>query len=146
MKAEELMIGDWVIVYEKAMPVKARVDGVYGNNAFVLGHPRIVENGFVDPIPLTPAILEKNGFREKNIFAETMGFEIFGDENNGCGISFWYDGDWAFETFTPWTETAPDGSPEDWGFRTETRISRIKYVHQMQHALRLCGIEKEIML
>lgn len=28
----------------------------------------------------------------------------------------------------------------------EYRIIRLRYVHQLQHALRLCGIEKEIVL
>ena len=144
MDAKNLMIGDYV-----------KVDGKVGKVAF------IDEFGDIDvsidetlslvtkqpnPISITPEILKKNGFTEKNVFAETMGCEIFGDENNGCGLSIWYDGDWAFETLTPWTETAPDGSPEDWGFKTESRITKIKYVHELQHALRLCGIDLEIKL
>lgn len=67
MKANELMIGDWVIVYEKAMPVKAKVEGVYGKMATVLGRQRIVEKSFVEPIPLTPEILEKNEFSRNGL-------------------------------------------------------------------------------
>ena len=130
MKANELMIGDWVYYGDKPVQVLQLSDGK--------DYPHI------KPIPLTAEILEKNGFGKKNIFAKTMGFEIFGDENNSCGISEWYDGDWAFETFTSWTETAPDGSPDDWGFKTESRFTKMKYVHQLQHALRQCGIDKEI--
>lgn len=137
MKAEELMIGDWVIVYEKAMPVKERVDGVYGNNAFVLGHPRIVENGFVKPIRLTPEILENNGFRHeanknyvcyvgkakiavqfRDKVAIQVSNEFRGKDNNGRAdlVSFLLD----------WSD--------------------VLYVHYLQHILRLCGIDKTIEL
>ncbi len=125
LRAEELMIGDWVIVYEKAMPVKARVDGVYGNNAFVLGHPRTVENGFVEPIPITPEILEKNGFERgsDNLFSYGRGMYVmmWSKEHYSVGQIF---GNWsAFVEF-----------------------AEIRFVHELQHCLKLCGIDKTIEL
>ena len=119
------MIGDWVIVYEKAMPVKARVDGVYGNNAFVLGHPRTVENGFVEPIPITPEILEKNGFERgsDNLFSYGRGMYVmmWSKEHYSVGQIF---GNWsAFVEF-----------------------AEIRFVHELQHCLKLCGIDKTIEL
>lgn len=142
MKAEELMIGDLVCNY---------IDDAQKVVELLVFVAKLSKTSFcpydeLKPIPITPEVLEKNGFKEKNIFAETLGYEIFGDEENSCGLSGWYDGSWEFDMFTPWTETADDGSPEDWGFGTETRITRIKYVHELQHCLKLCGIDKTIEL
>ena len=77
----------------------------------------------LDPIPLTPEILEKNGFRK------------------GCYIGGYYSSDCPFRVFTK-----KDGKC---GFTTlfddEIYFSCI-FVHELQNALRLCGIEKEIVL
>lgn len=125
MKANELMIGDWVIVYEKAMPVKAKVEGVHGNLATVLGHARIVDNGgntpYVLPIHLNSDILEKNGFEWRAggviIAGEDLALVQCGDE---------------------W-EVKPNQMSDD-------TVCYIEYVHELQHALKLCGIEKTIEL
>jgi len=147
LKAEELMVGDWIIVYEKAMPVKARVDGVYGNNAFVLGHPRTVANGFVNPIPLTPEILEKNGFikDEDDEYQKTYHLLVpTGFEKDSytikvtlytkpiCGVNV---------LFKCWGSIPPYN-----GGLNDIHLCSISFVHQMQHALRLCGINKTIEL
>lgn len=109
MKASELMIGNWVIVYEKAMPVKARVESVFGRGAMVLGHVRSADLGFMAPIPLTPEILEKNGIE---LSVGPGGLYQGAISGVNCHIEF----------------------------------NIIKYVHELQNALRLCGIEKEIEL
>ena len=76
-----------------------------------------------EPIPLTIEILEKNGF-EKNrdygyfIGQSNSGYYIYLD-NNYLSIQAGYD---AIEF--AWCE----------------------YVHELQHALKLCGIKKEIIL
>ena len=73
-----------------------------------------------EPIPLTPEILEKNGFEEN------------------CGR--WYNSE-ALMEFEPyqdgWCRTINCG---------EYSVYFIKYVHQLQNALRLAGVEKEIVL
>lgn len=48
MKPTELQIGDWILYGDK--PVR------------VLQLSENVKDGWVEPIPLTPEILEKNGF------------------------------------------------------------------------------------
>lgn len=79
----------------------------------------------IEPIPLTPEILEKNGFKKD--------FELKGcywrpDCRKYCivkEIETWY---FAFRHM--------GGG--------HICISECNYVHQLQHALRLCGINKEI--
>lgn len=74
----------------------------------------------ISEIPLTAEILEKNGFYLNGIE----------DHNNpSCDIDY---GKWSYEN-------------ED-GFDVVGDGTDIKYVRQLQHALRLCGIEHEIIL
>ena len=71
MKATELMIEDWVL-YD-GEPYQIRQLGIYEVNrdgedypAVCVGKPKgiglIIERNEIEPIPLTPEILEKNGF------------------------------------------------------------------------------------
>jgi len=141
IRANELMVGDWVMLYDKPR----KVEIIYDSNRV---QTDCIEEDCeaVEPIPLTPEILEKNGFVEKNYIAETLGYEIFGYEENLCGVSYDDEDDWWFSTFVQYTICDYDGSPEDWGFCEKARIPNIKYVHELQHALRLCGIDIEIKL
>ena len=70
----------------------------------------------LSPIPLTEGILEKNGFEK---FAESQ--TNFDYTDNDIHLEYWI-GDGAFRYYT----------------------AEIHYVHQLQHLLRLCGIEKEM--
>ena len=72
------------------------------------------------PIPLTPEILEKNGFKDMGFFGklEIGPWRLICDSGN---LAVLHEG------------------------REEEYINiPISYVHELQHALRLCGIEKEI--
>lgn len=136
MKANELMIGDWV--WYDNQPHQIRQLGVFGENrdgdsypAVCVGKPNgiglMLERNEIDPIPLTPKILEKNGFTLKE---EEKGMY-------GVAIAPYYTrDDVPFEVFC-------DGEPFAIWFKDPVNI---KYVHQLQHAIRLCGIEKEIIL
>ena len=77
----------------------------------------------VEPIPLTPEILEKNGFIHYTDFYM-----------------------WKEESLEP---IHLDNYDED-GWRSRINCDNIpcecKYVHQLQHALKLCGINKTIEL
>lgn len=119
MKSTDLMIGDWVYrpdCYSKVKEI--RENGIIG-----LDHLRgIISFEELKPIPLTPEILEKNGFvydSEDKLFEDiypriSMLYAQYRLVENG-GINY-------------------------------GEMSEIKYVHQLQHALRLCGIDKEIEL
>lgn len=72
---------------------------------------------YLEPIPITPEILEKNGFNLQQSKGEYA--------PNIEGFSF--DNCWVGDEFK-W-KTIP-----------------IKYVHELQHALKLCKIDKEIVV
>ena len=84
----------------------------------------------IKPIPLTLEILEKNGFEKEIVNGDTyFTLDDIVLENN-------YEFGFYFGRFY--------GDSED-GFVFVDTIA-IKYVHQLQHLLHLCGIDKEIEL
>ena len=134
MKPTELMIGDWVLSY----PEKGRVDGIIclreehtadgkwmaivhlGGNKY-----EQVNIGILEPIPLTTEILEKNGF----VYAD-LPFEDFYE---GYGLHI-HGGNYA------------DGH-SNWYIICGINVSmNVTHVHELQHALRLCGIDKDVVL
>ena len=134
MKANELMVGDWVYMkahrgfesqYIKVETIPdSSSDTHYGHiGAFPISDDmdfRDIEDSHLDPIPITPEILEKNGFIY-NELPFVQGWEQF-------GLTLTIGGN---------------------GFRINCGINVamiIDSVHELQHALRLCGIEKEIEL
>lgn len=116
---------------------------------FAYGHPRQVEiiynnehiqvdcielsSGEFEPILLTAEILEKNGFTQ----CEPQGYDLYAKDKEGAGL---YRILWQSEPYD-YLEIA--AYVYDFG---EFNKSNIRYIHQLQHALRLCGIEKEITL
>lgn len=143
MKAEELMIGDWVYgctdPYEtdrdkKKYPVKViRIDAdgdtmTEGENPFT--EPYEDEWWNLEPIPLTPEILEKNGFERPD--ARSLYFTK-SDDYFDVAIHEITDSIWYFEY-------------QNCEFNLPPCSVLVAYVHELQHALRLCGIDKEIVL
>ncbi len=127
MKATELMVGDYVI--RKNVPKEILiVDAIESIRDIVyldldgLGITEKLEN--IEPIPLTQKILERN--------------EFYYESNVG---QVWNDGE---------CEVIVDL------YDVEIRVIKNRkeilsleyfdkiYVHELQHALRLCGIDKEI--
>lgn len=76
-----------------------------------------------EPIPLTPEILEKNGFEE-------LKDKSWVGHNHHCHIQ---------RHGSSWTLLANKR-----GFYRTIRFESLAFVHQLQHALRLAGVEKEI--
>ena len=126
MKAKDLMIGDYVQVSPSMMPIKIAAThqgsvAYYGSNIL-----NWVREALLEPIELTPEILEKNLESESNIFGlQTYRLnENFNLENRGdrfCLVRKCND----YNSSTFW-------------------ICDLVYLHQLQHALRFCEIEKEI--
>ena len=115
MKAEELMVGDWVrikITQHNTTVTNIDANSVYTEAAFPIRYDEI------EPVPLTPVILEKNGFvvESRNYHGEPLQY---------CEL---VDGLWI------------DISGENY-FE-----GKLEYVHQLQHALILCGITREIII
>jgi hypothetical protein len=120
----DLSIGDWVKICVGGKPRYVKVEQIVWNSILDKwavecnkGRFRLTINA-IHPIPLTPEILEKNGFEEN------------------CGR--WYNSEarMEFEQYKDgWCRTINCG---------EYSVYFIKYVHQLQNALRLAGVEKEI--
>lgn len=129
MKATELMIGDYVIVRRPSnRREKVRVKSVIGNGtieAKTKDGLMVFGELAVEPIPLTAEILKKNGFV----------CEFDGDI--GMTARTWVlEGFFVDQLYTDGFYWRNQGSL--------VSIRRLYYVHELQHALRLCGVEKEI--
>ena len=131
MKTTDLMIGDWVIAKGKQTQVTDidEYDGI--NRSWIVGceDGRCVHKEDIKPICLTKKILKKNSFLE---------VEAIEYPSRSVGISFLYRD--TIEGLRIFVQNACVGGP------TCTIIKTCKYVHELQHALKLCGIEKEIVL
>ena len=119
MKANELMIGDFIrtIYTKKIIRVREiKQSCIYTN-----------DNGYeyneIEPIPITPDILLKNGWKR---LTSPEGEDVFVLD---------------LETITLW-----------WFVKDKELVLiggshlKIEYVHQLQHALRMCNVSKEIKL
>lgn len=133
MKTSELVIGD--LLYLNWRPV--RVDAIGFNGSISYSE----KGGFggigvdkLSPIPITEEILVKLGFskvysyseRELEYDLESFPFTIVFDRYK----KEWYAGTYMCGRESDWIERQFD----------------CRFLHQLQHALRLCGIEKEIEL
>lgn len=122
MKATDLMIGDWYYwkAEGKMYPYQVTAED------FVKG-----EISNFQPIPLTPKIFEKNGFSHKNSVTAYMFSYVEYRDNKGDFDLYICNG-------------VREGS--SCGEINEFQFTAIRYVHEFQHALKLCKIEKEIVL
>ena len=130
MKASELQLGDWVQIVPDAPAMSNeyhRIDWIR-TGEIGLDNRNIVTYPYIQSIPLTLEILEKNGFDffERNGHPSVMGmgpFELVYDYTCCCDIEKAF----FLNVYGP-------------------RDIRIDYVHQLQHVLKLCGISKEIVI
>ncbi|MBQ4394364.1 MAG: hypothetical protein II825_03605 [Paludibacteraceae bacterium] len=136
MKATELMLGDWVYA-------KVQVDDTGTEPVFERTPKRVTDltnsiNGIyvegtsqfagaeIEPIPLTPEILELNNFQKDPDYIDTYWRP---DCRKFCFVK----------------------ENDDWYFAFRHKgghicIAECNYVHKLQHDLKRCGIEKEIVL
>ena len=147
MKANELMIGDWVIVHHPTMPAESiQISADWLKTIERINNGLIKEDSplfrIVEPIPLTAEILEKNGFEE--LMSEGKGVAaIFGRKVEHTGV-------WMY--CIPDTFDSVSYVPERKLLHLKvmesgiTDLYNLQYVHELQHFLRLFGIEKEIII
>ena len=123
MKANELMIGDWV--YNPFTRKTLRL--TFGRDL------DLAEELCLEPIPLNAEILEKNGFEQDDYYLQ---FTLYLDNKRAKSRSI---------VMLPQDE---EWSEIDMTLRCNKAdvTMELCYVHELQHALRLCGIEKEIEL
>ena len=112
MEAKEIMIGDWVRIDSKSCEQVTRVFDKYCDT-----YASLLPWEYIEPIPLTEEIMDKN-FVKKNSTLSFATYDAAGIldlilyKYNGCHISINLLG----------------------------RLTLIKYVHQLQQVLRLCGL------
>jgi hypothetical protein len=120
MKVEDLMIGDWV--------------NMHGDNwRATLATLQLAwdKPGTIKPIPITKDILKNNDI----LYRKSSFYYIINDDKDLECTHYIY-------------QTVQ----EDWAIGVDTGaydcsvFARIKYVHELQHALKLCGIDKEIVV
>lgn len=95
-----------------------------------------------EPIPLTPEILEKNGFSPETFLTAEWEKEVYFKEFPSCVVEPDDSGKYIFGTTIYWNKKDGDGSPMDWGTMYDTRIHNLQYVHELQRALRLCKLDE----
>lgn len=128
MEAKDLMIGDFVECVDSTHQNKvyAQVGAIEEGQTCILVEKDccnwFLDITFLDPIPLNPNILESNSFVKE------------------------YGGAWNIyrHAVKKWFVLFK----KEFGFTLhigETEM-RLDYVHELQHILRVCGIEKEIVL
>ena len=133
MDGKELQIGNYI----EAFGVKRIVAGIFGSQDMMMLDTYIPSLGYrestlsfrceyANPIPLTKDILEKS----------------FGQQRAKGGLFYHYIGsngicDYIIEYYQ-----------ENFGFCRDHGglLCRIKYFHQLQNAMRVCGIDKDIVL
>ena len=146
MKANELMIGDWVYCNYPSIKKNVRVDQIRRGGddelkiVIVDVLPLVFTPEDIDPVPLTPEILKKNRWWKCNEDNEDGTTQYEMDEGN-INYDLWLPSDkfpGLFGCRRRW-----EGLTQFYEMVNELPCS---FVHQLQHALRLCGIEKEIEL
>lgn len=131
MKATDLQIGDWVTFKDckngELVPIK--IVGIHNDEeccAKVDNSSQgldLLDVSDLTGIPITPEILEKNGF----------------EKDPESGEMIWTD-DNVTEVVCVGTILTISGEYANAEFAT------CMFIHELQHSLRLCGIEQEIQL
>lgn len=131
MKEKDLMIGDWVLDGN----AYAQVTSITCDGNIETTHNEHSNIELVNPIPLTPEILEKNGFTKSTpppgIHARCYKLDNKKDRYN-----------LTIADYNKYKRLLLDVDSED----SECFNIKCDYVHELQHALRLCRINKEIEL
>ena len=130
LKITDLSIGDWVQYEGQNRKIRAINDST--SLILLSNSPNFVGVGGVGPVPITPEILKKNGF---DFYTEYLNSFVF-DISTNSRI-------WLFKNSHDWTFQIMDSGL---GFSHCIVKMLVKYIHQLQHALRLAGVNKEIQL
>ena len=145
LKISDLSVGDWVMVNGKPRKISVLSEVWNGSNEVLVGYvAHVNSNGYnlvyykpiehIKPIPITAEILERNGWNSDGMYAflridEHRHLEYYYHEHRlrkyYCGVDEW---------------------------QNHAKVTDITFaahcysVHQLQHALRLAGVEEEITL
>lgn len=119
LKARELTIYDWVLYENEPMKI-AEITSCYGDvSVCFVGRNYLIDIEEISPIPLTPEILEKNGW-------------VYD------GVQLWKNEDVIA------LEIGCDGRNSYWWHMFDSPIAPINYVHELQHILTIMNIKETI--
>lgn len=127
MKASDLMIGDYVVNTEFGKNKIDKIETLEPRRVWLEHGKTYVPIEYIEPIPLTTEILEKNGFvkDEKDDDMYYWNWSVIDDcisyDKETSKVRIFYVSGLTF-------------------------VKILQYVHELQHALRLCEIKKEIEL
>lgn len=137
MDCKDLMLGDFVYVargYDKHLTIE-KVKGIIVDKdepyPVTISTGETVSLNDIKPIPLTEEILVKNGFKKQEDVNEWSYYKS--KDGKGQYMILW-SMDYNYLEIGSYTDE----------FGEFNRLGTMRYVHQLQHALRLCGIEKEL--
>jgi len=143
MKASELMQGNIVLYEYEGQKTLARVVEIYRNSVLVEDisgeyEPIEIDEDKIFPVELIAEILEKKGWRKEFDRKPYMTFYHLEDEK------YWLM--WCISEHTLDVQRQNKTLLDKYNLCAERVVIACDYVHQLQQALRLCGIDKEIML
>ncbi|MBO5626089.1 MAG: hypothetical protein J5953_09895 [Prevotella sp.] len=140
MEAKELMIGDWLFYRGQFNAFEFKVVHITKQTVGYHAEPdesriRYLRLSECEAVPITSEILERNGFGKYNLYniKEQHQWVLWFDKLTR--VSLWY-------------RELNDDNRDGMMVRVESPLAnlciKVCYLHQLQHALKLCGIEKEI--
>lgn len=148
VKISDLSVGDWV----ECMGERCKVDLPLLNTVFP--HAKIYPaytSATLQPIPITPEVLEKNGWKyETHTIEDINGYDI---EYKCYRHTFYRDSyrhdivlEDSYGGYYQCTieRSIPDKDGELRFISVLCSLDCVEYIHQLQHVLRLAGVEKEI--
>lgn len=136
MKLTDLAILDWVLINNTPHKIQA-IDSIDAeiladDELYYVGEDRCHSEDKIEGIPLTPEILEKNGF-ERGVITPSKFYRNIDNER----LMFCSYGSCYGLGYVHWNES----NDADIMHRLEVQ-QPIMYIHQMQHALRLFGLDQ----
>lgn len=150
MNAKDLMIGDWIhrcytcsdTGREVVIDFQLAEIRNLAKSLYVCSEKGVVckvENA--EPIPLTAEILEKNGWElisntpyKLEYFWSTGAIEEYADIRIYVGKDHNDVWRWDFPILNIHL------------YRGDIELTKLRYIHELQHALRLCGIDKDLII
>lgn len=143
MKANELMTGDYFRIAQTGKIIKiVAVDECSGSVDYFdgdAGGMLTIGVEKIEAIPLTAEILEKNGWKKEFDKVDYMVKYDLAKEGKHCWMM------WAIKEHNLDIQRQ-DEKLDMYNLKVQKVCMPCDFVHQLQHALRLCGIDKEIVL
>lgn len=137
IRCKDIMVGDWV-ANRNGSPMQ--IVAVDEDNAYACEgneeRPWIFgdnEGYEPQPIILTPEILEKNGFKKIDFSHYQINDRI---------LVLDADGKWDGEVSWHWVVTEMSTNSKGQNVALDYYVATLNYVHELQHALRLCGLNE----